>query len=309
MNARYAVETGGAGPGAVAVIRVTTDDAGAFFRACSLHPVAVGASAVRSLLGVDHALVARADERTVFLMPHGGPAILRAVCAGLGRIGLAREAPGGSSAWPEASDEVERRALEAVASAPSPRAVGLLLDQPGRWRTRGTGDGLADGRALGRLLRAPVVAAVGGANIGKSSLLNAVAGRSVALAFDRAGTTRDPVGVLIEADGLVVRWVDTPGTDRPGPVGTGDATPDLVLRCFDAGSDGPGGSEPGEGVRSLVVATRADLAPVGFPADAVTSAATGAGVADLAMLIRRTLVPDAVLADPRPWRFWADEGA
>ena len=308
MNAEYAVETGG-GRGAVTVVRIAADDPDALFDRLGLTPVAVRASAVRSLFGVDRALVARPDERSVMLMPHGGRAILGAVCDALDARGLRRGRPGGDASWPEAGDPVERRMLAALAVAPSPRAVGLLLDQPRRWRSRREGEGSADARSLGRLLRPPVVAAVGAPNIGKSSLLNALAGRSVALAFDRAGTTRDPVGVLIEVDGLVVRWVDTPGAaEAARSIAALEPVPDLVLRCHDAASDGPSGGELA-GVPSLVVALRSDTAAARFRPDAATSATTGAGVTELGLLVRRTLVPDEALADPRPWRFWGDGDA
>ncbi len=49
-------------------------------------------------------------------------------------------------------------------------------------------------RVLRRLIDPPLVVAIGPPNIGKSSLLNALAGRSVALVADEAGTTRDHVG-------------------------------------------------------------------------------------------------------------------
>lgn len=198
--------------------------------------------------------------------------------------------------------------LGVLAEAASPRAVGLLLDQPRRWRAHDPSDGLADARVLSRLIRPPLVAAVGGANIGKSSLLNAVSGASVALAFDRAGTTRDAVGVLVELDGLVVRWLDTPGIDAPGTPAAiialdGARQADLVLRCVDSTADASD-LDPAAIEADLIVATRADRGHPGFRADAVTSASTGLGIAELARLIRSSLTPDAVLDDPRPWRFW-----
>ncbi|MCC5821722.1 MAG: 50S ribosome-binding GTPase [Phycisphaerales bacterium] len=307
MNARYAAETGGSRPGAVAVIRIDTEDADGFFRACAMAPVSPGASAVRRVLGLDEALVARPDSRTLFIMPHGGGAILRGVAEGLDRLGL-RRAEGDAHRWPEARDAIEERMLGVLAEATSPRAVGLLLDQPRRWRAHDPGDGMADAHVLSRLIRPPLVAAVGGANIGKSSLLNAVSGASVALAFDRAGTTRDAVGVLVELDGLVVRWLDTPGIDALGTPAAmialdGARQADLVLRCVDSTADASD-PDPAAIEADLVVATRADRGRPGFRADAVTSASTGLGIAELARLIRSSLTPDAVLDDPRPWRFW-----
>jgi GTP-binding protein len=58
------------------------------------------------------------------------------------------------------------------------------------------------------------VALVGKPNVGKSSLLNRLAGTERALVDAEAGTTRDPVDSLIELDGEVWRFVDTAGLRR-----------------------------------------------------------------------------------------------
>ena len=58
------------------------------------------------------------------------------------------------------------------------------------------------------------VAIVGRPNVGKSSLLNALAGESRVLVDDAAGTTRDPVDELIEFGGSTWRFIDTAGIRR-----------------------------------------------------------------------------------------------
>jgi GTP-binding protein len=55
------------------------------------------------------------------------------------------------------------------------------------------------------------VALIGRPNVGKSSLLNALAGENRAIVDDVAGTTRDPVDELIEFGGSIWRFVDTAG--------------------------------------------------------------------------------------------------
>jgi GTP-binding protein len=57
----------------------------------------------------------------------------------------------------------------------------------------------------------PVVAIVGRPNVGKSSLLNALAGRLVSIVEPTAGVTRDRVSTIIELEGQFFELVDTGG--------------------------------------------------------------------------------------------------
>ncbi len=58
------------------------------------------------------------------------------------------------------------------------------------------------------------MALVGKPNVGKSSLLNRLAGDERSVVHDVAGTTVDPVDSLIEMDGKLWRFVDTAGLRR-----------------------------------------------------------------------------------------------
>jgi GTP-binding protein len=58
------------------------------------------------------------------------------------------------------------------------------------------------------------IALIGRPNVGKSSLLNALAGENRAIVDDVAGTTRDPVDELIEFGGSIWRFVDTAGLKK-----------------------------------------------------------------------------------------------
>ena len=55
------------------------------------------------------------------------------------------------------------------------------------------------------------VAIVGSPNVGKSTLLNAIAGRDAAITSEIAGTTRDVVEVRMDLAGLAVTFLDTAG--------------------------------------------------------------------------------------------------
>jgi GTP-binding protein len=58
------------------------------------------------------------------------------------------------------------------------------------------------------------IALIGRPNVGKSSLLNALAGENRAIVDSVAGTTRDPVDELIEFGGSIWRFVDTAGLKK-----------------------------------------------------------------------------------------------
>ncbi|MGW3571016.1 ribosome biogenesis GTPase Der [Streptomyces sp. NPDC000941] len=89
---------------------------------------------------------------------------------------------------------------------------------------RGTGDMLdavlealpeAPAQTFGATLGGPRrIALIGRPNVGKSSLLNKVAGEERVVVNEVAGTTRDPVDELIELGGVTWKFVDTAGIRR-----------------------------------------------------------------------------------------------
>jgi len=58
------------------------------------------------------------------------------------------------------------------------------------------------------------VALIGRPNVGKSSLLNALAGENRSIVDEIAGTTRDPVDELIDFGGSIWRFIDTAGLKK-----------------------------------------------------------------------------------------------
>lgn len=318
---RYRVATDRSRPGAIGVIDLLGD--ADLLPEIGLPKVEPGAMRLADLWGVDRGLVVRWSAGFLQVMPHGGPAVVKAVvCAlearGVVRAGLDERAL--SALYPEVRDRIEGRMLAVLAEAQSPLAIDLLLRQPGLWRAGGKSDPARD-RVLSRLIEPALVAAVGPANIGKSTLLNTLAGRSVAAVADEPGTTRDHVGLLLEVGGLTVRYVDTPGI-REGVEGGVEAEAgaiatevvqraDLVLEC--TGECGTGGlpESAGRGAWGMGcggcvirVGLRRDLGPPAGAVDVEVSAQTGAGIAELAGLIRERLVPAGLLEGDTPWRFW-----
>lgn len=66
----------------------------------------------------------------------------------------------------------------------------------------------------------PRVAIVGRPNVGKSTLVNALVGEERVIAFDKPGTTRDPIEVPFERAGRKYTLIDTAGVRRRGKTGT-----------------------------------------------------------------------------------------
>lgn len=80
-------------------------------------------------------------------------------------------------------------------------------------------DHLADNRRGERLRDGIHVAVIGAPNAGKSSLVNALAQRDVAIVSAQAGTTRDVIEVHLNIGGYPVIMADTAGL-RPDQIGT-----------------------------------------------------------------------------------------
>ena len=169
---------------------------------------------------------------------------------------------------------------------------------------------LADARR-GEILRDGVsIAILGPPNVGKSSLLNALARRDVAITSAIAGTTRDVVEVRLDLGGYPVILADTAGLREARDAIEAEgirrararaANADLRLIVLDAGDPlaAAGLGEGGAGA-SLVVANKIDLAHPALPDQAIAvSARTGEGIAALLERLTR-LVKERFEMGPAP---------
>ena len=146
---------------------------------------------------------------------------------------------------------------------------------------------VADFRRGERLREGLMIAVVGPPNVGKSSLVNALAGQDVAIVSPFAGTTRDTLEVRLDLGGVLATLVDTAGLRESSDMIEAEgvrrarrrlADADLVISVFDI-------VEPlietlKVAAPVLAVANKCDLATA--PAGAVAvSALTGEGLSDL----------------------------
>ena len=168
---------------------------------------------------------------------------------------------------------------EDVPADVTPEVLGILDALLAEFRAESDGARIAE-----RVRDGFEVAVIGRPNIGKSTLINMLAGREAALTSDVAGTTRDVIEVRMELNGLAVTMLDTAGlrqtddaieqlgigrararaesadlrvflTDEAGlPEGMNPVTGDIVVRGkADLGASGPAVSGlTGEGVQQLV---------------------------------------------------------
>ncbi len=177
-------------------------------------------------LAGDEVVLAATAPDAVEVHCHGGPRVVRMVMA-------AFEASGGRQP-PVLSSNTENRGLTPPARllqfAPTLRTASIILDQlngafanevchilalleTDPLSARAPLQRLSElGNTVGRYLVEPWKVVVAGLpNVGKSSLVNALAGYQRAVVSEVAGTTRDAVSVRTAFDGWPVELIDTAG--------------------------------------------------------------------------------------------------
>jgi tRNA modification GTPase len=222
------------------------------------------------------------------------------------------------------STSLQAEAAIALAHAPTARTASILLDQyhgalervlaavhaalaaDDKPQTARLLEELTRYAGLGRHLTRPWRVIVAGApNVGKSSLVNALAGFQRSVVAETPGTTRDVVTTRLAVEGWPIELVDTAGLRQGGETleeqgirlaRAAAESADLILWVLEASAP-PIKPPPDLIVRTLLVVNKIDLPPVWHPnaAEAVVrvSAHTGAGIAELCAVLARVLVPDA----------------
>lgn len=252
---------------------------------------------------------------------HGGSEVVRLILETLARQGVP------SCSWQElemqtAASPVAAEVAGELVKACTVRTAAILLDQyhgaferalqevrsafdQGKFdKATALLKQLAGHTPLGRHLTAPWrVAVAGPPNVGKSSLVNALAGFQRSIVSPTPGTTRDLVTTLIAVDGWPIELIDTAGMrEQGGPIEeqgiararSAVADADICLWLLDA-STPPVWPDVSSAKTHLIV-NKIDLPAVWDVNQAQAalhvSARTGAGIAELCDALARWLVPD-----------------
>ncbi len=342
-EARRLIQLTPPGRGAIATVRVegpaAVEAVGRHFRAGNgrrLSTLPADRLVIGQFGGKDgepgeEVVVRRCADGAVEVHCHGGRAAIGRIEELLAAIGF-QTVPWRDWAADSCGDPFAAEALVGLADACTERTAAILLDQyHGALRRaldeiqeaaaggrRGVARRQIDvllGRAeLGRHLVQPWRVVFGGpANVGKSTLINALLGYGRSIVHPAPGTTRDAVTALTAIDGWPVELCDTAGlraeaaprSDDPlGPVEAQGirlaqqrlAEADLAVLVFDQSVAWSNNEErlwrqwPG----AAVVHNKADLppAPGPRPAGARVSALEGQGLSALLGLISSRLVPN-----------------
>jgi tRNA modification GTPase len=158
------------------------------------------------------------------------------------------------------------------------------------------------------------VALVGSPNVGKSTLLNRLADRDVAIVSEQAGTTRDAIEVRLDIGGHLVRIFDTAGLRDTLDMIESEgirrslqlaSAADLVLLLDDGQGEAiPASMIPEDLTATIIrIATKSDLhSKVGYEANIELSAHTGDGMRELIEMIASHLSSRSAAVEGLPNR-------
>jgi tRNA modification GTPase len=147
---------------------------------------------------------------------------------------------------------------------------------------------LDDGRRGERLREGLVFAVLGAPNAGKSTLVNALADREIAIVSPLPGTTRDVLEARVELGGVPVTLLDTAGLREGGDAIEAEGMRRARVRAAAADAlivlaagDAPVPHDVPEHPRVVRVWAKADIGPPADDDGLAVSARTGAGMAAL----------------------------
>jgi len=159
---------------------------------------------------------------------------------------------------------------------------------------------LMDSSERGKLFCEGILTAiVGRPNVGKSSLLNILAGEERAIVTDIAGTTRDVIEESVNLNGVILRLMDTAGIrntqDTVEKIGVERSyesikKADLVLAVFDASEEMTDQDreilEKTENTKRIIIINKTDISDK-YPVEGIAiSAKTGDGIDELSNKIK-----------------------
>lgn len=321
------------GPGAIATVtlcgpsarRILSD----IFQPASSLPqhgcLAVG-KIIDDGMTIDQAVVACEEEDSFAINCHGSPLVVEMLMEALSRHGagiveprvlqhsrLARDTSLNSIAVEAHLEGLSALTLEGamlIANQASSGLAPLAL----RWASLLSDDTLAAiqaeaAKALERwmvgqlVIHGARVVLAGPPNSGKSTLLNALAGRSMSIVADEPGTTRDYVSARFMAGALAMEVIDTAGLDAATHCSIDAAaqersrrlldSADLVIIVLDSTRDA-GQFEMGllEGRPSLALCNKSDIGHLDIPGAIHISAARGTNIDAVTVAIGRKLGTD-----------------